>query len=636
MMHGSSWWSYLRYDESQPQPRIDRDLLRRVLSYAAPYRAHLAIVLATIVVISSLSLAPPLLMRSLIDTAIPAGDVGLVTVLGLGMVAVPLVNGIAGVVQRWASASMGEGIIYDLRRELFGHLQRMSLGFFTNTKTGEVMSRLNSDVVGAQQAVTSTFVSLVANVVTVVATFAVMLGLEWRLTLLAVSILPLFIVASRQVGKRLRRVRRSQMEQNAEMSSIMQETLSVSGALLVKLFARAEDEDRRFARQAAAVRDLGIKQATIGRWFFMALGLVSALGTAVVFWVGAVMVIGGQLTVGTIVALSAYLASLYGPLAALANARVEFVTSLVSFERVFEVLDMPGDVQEAAHPVVLESVTGRIEFDDVWFSYGESTRSGLESVRRYGWGSMTPGDDAEATIAAEGWALADLSFTIEPGETVALVGPSGAGKTTLTYLVPRLYDATRGTVRLDGVDVRELSLTTTGRAVGVVTQEAYLFHDTIEANLRYARPDASMDDIRAAAQAANIDEFVMGLPDGYGTRVGERGYRLSGGEKQRIAIARVILKDPSILILDEATSHLDATSEALIQDALERVMEGRTSLVIAHRLSTILTADRIFVLDGGRLVEEGDHAALLARGGLYATLYRTQFRHADAEIRIDG
>lgn len=619
----------MRHDENQSTPEIDRALIGRVITYARPYKHHVGVVLITIVVISILSLVPPLLMRGLIDQAIPDKNLRLVTLLGIGMVAVPLVNGVVGVIQRRASAKMGEGIIYDLRRELFSHLQQMSLGFFTNTKTGELMSRLNSDVIGAQQAVTSTFVSLVANTFTVAATLIIMSRLEWRLTLLAVSILPLFIFASRHVGKRLRDIRRRQMAANAEMNSVMQETLSVSGALLVKLFGRSDFEHDRFAIHASQVRDLGVSQATIGRWFFMALGLVAALGTAATFWLGAVFVINGTLTVGTIVALSAYLGSLYGPMSALANARVEFTTSLVSFERVFELLDMPIDIKEAESPVEVDHIAGRVEFDDVWFSYDAGMSSGLESVARFGWGESGRADGDEQR-GPGGWILQGVSFTVEPGEMVALVGPSGAGKTTSTYLVPRLYDASRGRVLIDGIDVKQLPMSTLSHAVGVVTQETYLFHDTIEANLRYAKPDASEDELRAATEAANIAEFIDSLPEGMGARVGERGYRLSGGEKQRMAIARVILKNPSILILDEATSHLDAHSEALVQQALERIMENRTSLVIAHRLSTVLNADKIVVIDDGQVQEVGTHAELLEQDGLYAMLFETQFRDAPA------
>ncbi len=632
MFNQSGWWSYVRYDEDQDRPTMDRALLRRVFGYAAAYRAQITVVVVTIFLISYLTVLQPRVVRSLIDTAIPNEDLQLVTWLGLALIGIALGNGVIGVLQRRASASMGEGIIYDLRRELFGHLQRMSLGFFTATRTGEVMSRLNNDVVGAQQAVTGTFVTLLANVVSTVMVLIAMAQLEWRLTVLSVAILPLFIGVSRRVGRMLRQVRRDQMEQNAAMTGHMQETLNVSGALLVKLFGRTRREDARFAEHAGEVRDLGVRQATIGRWFFMALGVMSALGTAIVYWLGTVMVINGTITVGTLVALALYLGSLYGPMSGLSNARVELATSLVSFERVFEVIDMPRDITDPADPVQVSEVRGEVAFDDVWFSYTGNGAQGLEAVKRYTWRGVTEGPDAGTAPIDDGWALQGVSFGIEPGELVALVGPSGAGKTTTTYLVPRLYDVGRGAVRIDGVDVRDLTLESLAGAIGVVTQESYLFHDTIAANLRYARPDATEEEIRAAASAANIAELIEGLPEAYETVVGERGYRLSGGEKQRIAIARVILKDPRILILDEATSHLDARSESLIQQALERVMEGRTSLVIAHRLSTVLSADRIVVIDQGTVVETGTHAELLDRDGLYAELYRTQFATEPAAI----
>jgi ATP-binding cassette subfamily B protein len=572
-------------------------------------------------------------MRDLIDRAIPDENLSRVTVLGLLMVAVPIVNGVVGVAQRWASARAGEGIIFDLRTGLYSHLQRMSLGFFTATRPGEMMSRLNNDVVGAQNAVTGTLVSLVSNSLSTVATLAVMIGLEWRLTLAAVVILPLFIIPSRRVGRILRGITRDQMDANAGMNAMMNETLNLSGALLVKLFGRTKDEDVRFAGHATEVRDLGVRRALVGRWFFMALGVVSAIGTALVFWLGAVLVIRGSLTIGTIVALSAYLQQLYGPLSALSNARVELATSLVSFERVFEVLDLPRDVGEPADPTPLGEVAGRITFDSVGFDYAAARPPALEHVKRFSWRAPTGAEvDAPMEVVGRGRAIDHLDFDVEPGTLVALVGPSGAGKTTVTYLIPRLYDTTEGSVLIDGVDVRSVPLSDLAQAIGVVTQETFLFHETIAANLRYARPDATDDQLVAAAKAANIHDFVMSLPDRYETLVGERGYRLSGGEKQRVAIARVILKDPQILVLDEATSHLDARSEALIQEALEHVMAGRTSFVIAHRLSTVLAADRILVLDRGRVAEEGTHQELLAAGGLYAELFRTQFAHGGPTV----
>ena len=591
-------------------------------------------VLVTILIISLLTLVPPLLMRELIDRALPEKNLRLLTYLGLGMVAVPIVNTVVGTLQRWMSARAGEGIIFDLRRQLYRHLQGMSLRFFTSTRTGELVSRLNSDVVGAQNAITGTFITIASNIVTVTAILIIMVRTEWRLTLLAVAALPLFIYPARRVGKILRRVSQQQMEHNANMSSILTETFNVSGALLVKLFNRADDETEKFTEEAALVRDLGVRRAVIGRWFFAALGVVSALGTAAVFWVGGVLVINDAFTVGTIVMFSTLLAQLYSPLTALSNARVEFATSMVSFERVFEVLDLPHDIDERDGAMHLAEIDGEVIFDRVSFKYvTDEPLPGLSEVKRTHWGrALEPHGPETAQVSTREWALEDASFAIRPGQLAALVGPSGAGKTTISYLVPRLYDVNEGAVRIDGHDVRDLSLGTLGDGIGVVTQESYLFHDTIGANLRYAKPGATQEELWAACRAANIGDLIASLPDGFETMVGERGYRLSGGEKQRVAIARVILKDPSILILDEATSHLDSHSEALIQEALERVMEGRTSLVIAHRLSTILAADVILVLDQGRLVESGSHSELLERGGLYASLYETQFRNQPVEV----
>lgn len=623
MMHGGGWWSYLSYDEDQEIPKVDSDLLQRVWSYGRPYLRGLLGVLTTIFIISGIGVVPPLLIRELFDKAIPQSDLGMLTWLGLGMIAVPMISALVGLLQRWWSSRVGEGIIFDLRRELFDHLQRMSLRFFTATKTGELMNRLNSDVTGAQQAITGTLVSIISNIVSVVFILVVMISADWRLTVLAVAALPLFVIPARRVGRVLRRVTQEQMEHNASMSAILQESFNVSGALLVRLFGRWDREAERFSEQAGLVRDYGIRRAMVGRRFFAALGLVSAVGTAAVFWAGGYLVIGGDITDGTLIMFTALLVQFYGPLSAISNSRVEFATSLVSFERVFEVLDLETDVPPPENAIPISPATGELEFEDVYFKYQSGDVEGLAAVKRW----RRTGDDgpAIAQAASREWALAGVSFKANPGELVALVGPSGAGKTTASYLVPRLYDVNEGAVRIDGVDVRDIAFDELSGTVGVVTQESYLFHDTIEANLRYAKPSATQEEIEAAAFAANISPMIEALPDQYQTMVGERGYRLSGGEKQRIAIARVILKDPRILILDEATSHLDSRSEALIQEALEALMAGRTTLAIAHRLSTVRAADQILVIDEGRIVQSGTHESLVAEGGLYRQLYETQF-----------
>lgn len=564
-------------------------------------------------------------MRLFVDEAIPNKDVAQLTILGLAMILVPLTSALVGVAQRWWSSRVGEGIIFDLRRELFAHLQRMSLRFFTATKTGELMNRLNSDVTGAQSAITGTLITIISNLASVAFILVVMAQAEWRLTLLAVAALPLFVIPARRVAKVLRGLTQEQMEHNARMSATLQESFNVSGALLVRLFGRWDEEAQRFGEQAALVRDYGVKRAMVGRGFFAALGLVAAVGTAAVFWVGGLLVINGDLTVGEVVMFSALVAQLYGPLSSLSNSRVEFATSLVSFERVFEVMDLEIDIPEPEEPESWDLVAGRVEFDNVSFRYRSDGPEGLEAVRRFGRRSGLEDEAIPAHASTREWALRDVSFVAEPGTLTALVGPSGAGKTTISYLVPRLYDVTEGAVMVDGHDVRDVSLRDLAGAIGVVTQETYLFHDTIAANLRYARPDATQAELEEAARAANIHDMISRLGDGYETVVGERGYRLSGGEKQRIAIARVLLEDPKILILDEATSHLDSRSESLIQEALEVLMKGRTSLVIAHRLSTVRAADQILVLDDGHIVEHGDHRTLVDAGGLYATLYRTQF-----------
>jgi ATP-binding cassette subfamily B protein len=638
-MMGGGWMSYIHGESKRPP--ITRALLRRVLAYARPYRWLLVGMLACILLTTALSILSPLILRQLIDVALqPPGDPEQLNVLALLLIAVPIVSGFISVVQRRLNATVGEGIIYDLRMALYSHLQRMSLHFFTNTKTGELMSRLNNDVVGAQSAVNNTLISIVTNLITVAATLAVMLSIEWRLTLLGVGVLPFFIWAARRLGRQLRDIARDQMTWNAQMNAMMNETLNISGALLVKLFGRGQDEVQRFSQRAAQVRDGGVKRAVLGSQFMTVIGSISVIGTALVYWYGGHLVLSGEFTVGTIVAFGAYLTQLYNPLQALTNAPVDFATSLVSFERVFEILDLPQEIRETPNAQPLLEVRGEIEFEDVSFTYRVREEQLLTDVERVGSMERVTAtlSGAAAAVGANGrhqaraQALQHISFKIAPGQLVALVGPSGAGKTTLTYLIPRLYDPDSGVIRLDGHDLRTLRLDDLSRHIGMVTQETYLFHDTIRTNLLYARPDASQADLEAACRAANIHDFIAELPQGYDTIVGERGYRLSGGEKQRIALARVILKDPRILVLDEATSSLDSQSEALIQEALARVQRGRTSIVIAHRLSTILAADLILVLDRGEIVERGTHAELLAQGGLYHELYQTQFNRQQPTV----
>jgi ATP-binding cassette subfamily B protein len=645
MMHGGGWWSYLRYDEERDRPQVSMALLRRVWGYARPYHLKTLGLLITILIITGFSLIPPLLYRDLIDNALPNKNVTRLIWLTVAMIGIPIINAGVGMGQRYLSATIGEHLIADLRNSLFSHLNRMSLRFFTHSKTGELMSRLNNDVVGAQNALTGTFINVITNVVTVISTLTIMLFLEWRLTVLSVLILPLFVLPTRRVGRLLREIRRESLDLNARMNGLMHETLNVSGALLVKLFGRQDSEIDKFRERSGEVAHIGVRMAMVGRWFFMGLGLVSAVGTAVVFGVGGYLVIEEVFTVGTIVAFGAYLTQLYGPLSAMSNAHVELVTSMVSFERVFEILDLPLEIADEPDAIELTDVSGAVTFEDVSFSYtegGDGGASALGLTVDRSQGSDNGGDTAATPSRTSGrtMAIENISFDIKPGQLAALIGPSGAGKTTITYLLPRLYDPTQGQICLDGHDLRDVTQASLVAAIGMVTQETYLFHDTIRANLLYAKPHATQTEVEAACQAANIHHFIDSLPQGYDTVVGERGYRLSGGEKQRLAIARVILKDPRLLVLDEATSSLDSQSEALIQEALERIMQQRTSLVIAHRLSTILAADVILVMDHGRLVEQGQrsgtrsaHEELLTRQGLYAHLYHTQFRHTSDIVR---
>jgi ATP-binding cassette subfamily B protein len=637
--------------DDEQKPRVTRTLLLRVLRYARPYWGHLAGMLFTILVTTGLSVVTPLVFRRLIDQVLPAKDLnGLIWLAGI-LVLIPILSSIIAVVQRRLNAAVGEGVIYDLRSSLFARLQRMSLRFFTNTRVGELMSRLNNDVVGAQNAISNTITHILTNLVQTIAVLAVMLTLEWRLTLVGLLVLPFLALVARQLGARLRVVARQSMELNAQMNAHMNETLNIGGALLVKLFGRESDEERRFRDRAAGVRDIGVRRAVLGTSLFALLGIIGAMGTALAYGVGGYFVIQGSFTIGTIVAFGSYIGSLYNALQGLVGAPVEFSTSMVSFERVFEVIDLPQDIIEKRTALRLRDVRGELEFDRVSFKYTVDEDKLLSDVKR--WGRMenvaavlsladseageAPKDEGareepSGTSQARAEALDDVSFAARPGQLVALVGPSGAGKTTLTYLIPRLYDPTEGIIRIDGHDLRDLKLDSLAFAIGMVTQETYLFHDTIATNLTFARADATQAEIEAAAQAANIHGFIMDLPERYNTIVGERGYRLSGGEKQRIALARVILKDPKILILDEATSSLDSESEALIQEALKRVMKGRTSIVIAHRLSTILAADLILVMDRGRIVERGTHSELLALGGVYGQLYETQFNRANIAV----
>jgi ATP-binding cassette, subfamily B, bacterial len=646
---------------------VGRDMVRRVYDFARPYRGMIAGFLGTIVATAVIELAPPLLFRAIIDDAIPDGDRGLLGILAGLAVLAAVVAALLALAERWWSSRIGEGVIFDLRVALFDHVQRMPIGFFTRTQTGALISRLNNDVIGAQRALTGTLGQVVSNVIVLVTTLVAMVLLQWQLTLLALALLPVFIIPAKRVGRRLQDMTRQQMDLNASMNTTMTERFGVSGALLVKLFGRHDDEVDEFSRRAGSVRDIGIRSAIYARTFFIALGLVGAVGVAAIYWVGGALVINGSMTLGTLVAMAFYVTRIYQPLTALTNARVDLLSTLVSFERVFEVLDAPNPLSDRPGAYELVQPRGRIEFDDVWFRYPgveDVTVASLETAPTPGphaghgaHGGHPPatGGDRSAGAGPPGergrpgegdlpdagglpddgtgdgtdedrWVLSGIDVRIEPGRMVALVGPSGAGKTTVTALIPRLYDVTRGAIRIDGHDVRDLTQRSLRAAVGVVNQDPHLFHDSVADNLRYARPEATDDELEAACRAARIHDVIAALPQGYDTTVGERGYRLSGGEKQRLAIARMLLKDPAVVILDEATSHLDAENEAQVQAALATALVDRTSLVIAHRLSTVVAADVILVLDAGRVVQQGTHAELLATGGLYAELYRTLVR----------
>jgi ATP-binding cassette subfamily B protein len=608
-------WRHLRSDRSVVNNRIEGRTVRRVFGFARPHRRLISVFLLITVLDAAMVVVTPLLVQRIVDDGILKGDGGLVTWLALAMAGTAVVSALFGVGGGWLSSRIGEGLIFDLRTQVFGHVQRQSLAFFTRTQTGALVSRLNNDVIGAQRAFTSTLSSTVSNTIAVLVVGVTMFALSWQVTLLCLTMFPLLYLVSRFVSGRLAGLTRRQMDGNADLGNMMTERFNVGGAMLLKLFGRRAEEDALFATKAATVRDLGVRISLITRLFGASMMMVPALATALVYGVGGHLAIDNALTVGTLLALATLLLRLLGPLQGLSNVRIDVMTALVSFERVFEVLDLPSLIQEKPGAPALPASAARLEFDHVSFTYpraDEISLASLEVVAR-----------AESRDTAE--VLHDISFVAEPGQMVALVGPSGAGKTTITHLVARLYDVDSGTVRVGGEDVRDVTLQSLEDVVGYVTQDAHMFHDTIRANLLYARPGADDRQVWAALEAAQIASLVRALPDGLDTVVGDRGYRLSGGERQRLAIARLLLKAPSIVVLDEATAHLDSESEAAVQRALDAALEGRTSLVIAHRLSTIRNADRILVVEDGRIVESGTHAELLARGGLYSDLHRTQF-----------
>jgi len=612
------WQTYqsMTRDRSVTNKKVARSTVRRIFRYARPYRVIIAIFLITLVGTSLLSVAQPLLFRRIVDDGISVGNASLVTWTAVAIAGLAIGDAALGLVSRWYSSRIGEGLIFDLRTQVYDHVQRQSIAFFTRTQTGALISRLNSDVIGAQQAFTSTLGGVLGNLISVTVVLIAMFALSWQITLASLILVPLFLLPARYMGRRLQALTREQMTLNAEMSSQMTERFNVSGAMLVKLFGRPDAEAGLFSGRASRVRDIGVRIAMANRWFFTALTLVAALATAITYGLGGNLVIDGAITLGTLLALVALLAQLYGPLTALSNVRVDVMTALVSFERVFEVLDLPPLVRDPDDPRQVPEGGLSVAFQDVDFTYPTGAQVGLASLE---------GVAREESVHAGEPVLHDVTFESAPGALTALVGPSGAGKSTIIALLARMYDPTSGSVRIGGIDLRDLTTADVRAEVGVVTQDAHLFHESIAENLRYARPEATDTDLIEACRAAQIWDFIESLPDGLDTVVGDRGYRLSGGEKQRIALARLFLKAPRVVVLDEATAHLDSESERRVQLALDTALQGRTSVVIAHRLSTIRRADQILVVDDGRIVQRGTHEELLAAGGMYETLYRTQF-----------
>ncbi|SFP96615.1 ATP-binding cassette, subfamily B [Actinomadura madurae] len=638
-MPGNGWqvMASFRKDSSVTRQKLKPGTVRRIAGYARPYVRELVLFLGLNTISALIVVANPLLLKGIIDQGIVPGRQGIVIWLAAAVAGLAVVEAVLGLVQRWYSARVGEGLIYDLRSQVFAHVQRQPVAFFMRAQTGSLVSRLNNDVIGAQRALTTTLSSVVSNVISLVLVLVTMLILSWQVTLIALLLLPIFILPAKWVGKRLQRVSREQMVLDAEMGSLMTERFNVAGAMLAKLYGRPAEEEENFSGRAARVRDVGIVAAMYGRVFFTALTLVAALATAMVYGVGGYLVVDGTFQLGTLVALATLLTRMYGPLTALSNVHVDVMTALVSFDRVFEVLDLKPLIRDrdGARALAEARSSGNgggpaltkapaIEFDRVRFAYPSAEEVSLASLESIARTDTAPGREV----------LHDVSFSAAPGQLVALVGPSGAGKSTITHLVSRLYDVSGGAVRIGGADVRDVTLESLRAEVGVVSQDAHLFHDSIRENMRYARPDATDEEILAALDAAQIGDLVGAMPEGLDTVVGDRGYRLSGGEKQRLSIARLLLKAPSVVVLDEATAHLDSESEAAVQRALRTALAGRTSLVIAHRLSTIREADQILVIEEGRVAERGRHEELLLEGGLYAELYRTQFsRRREEEER---
>ncbi|MPV88084.1 ATP-binding cassette domain-containing protein [Georgenia ruanii] len=638
----------LRQDSSVKDHRLRPGTTRRVVRYAAPYRYQIAAFLGLVVLAALMVVATPLLLQRIIDDGVATGDRRLVVVLAALVALVAVAEAVLTLLQRWFSARIGEGLIYDLRTDVFAHVQAQSVAFFTRSQTGSLVTRLNSDVIGAQRAFTTTLSGVVSNVISVVVVLVTMVALSWQITVVALLVVPVLLLPARRVGRKLAALNRRGMELNAELGNRMTERFNVAGALLVKLFGTPEREQAEFAERAGGVRDVGIKTAMSSRVFFAALGAMASLATALVYGVGGVLAIEQAVTVGTLVAFAGLLGRLYGPVTALSNVQVDVMSALVSFERVFEVLDLRPMITDAPDAVDLPDGPLSVELDDVRFAYPGADRVGLASLEgvpavgvghgenggRSAHGDGMAGSPTTATAGPHGngvdEVLKGVSLRVEPGTMLALVGPSGAGKTTLSTMIARLYDPTSGAVRVGGLDLRQVRQASLHRAVGVVTQDAHLFHDTVRANLLYARPEASEEELFAALRAAHVEPLVQRLPEGLDTVVGDRGHRLSGGEKQRVAIARLLLRSPRVVVLDEATAHLDSESEAAVQLALDSAMVGRTSIVIAHRLSTVRKADSIAVIEAGRVVEQGTHAELLGGGGLYAELYETQFATQDA------